>query len=283
MGFRKFLISKLFFKHLALSVAGGVLVVWLSIQMLDFYTSHGEAIEVPQMTGLQLNELNRVDPKGNFRFVVIDSVFDERYERGAIFLQDPPPGSRVKSGRKIYLTVVATQPETVKMPDLVDLSLRQALSGIRSAGLKVERLEYVSNMAKNAVLAQKFERQEILPGTEILKGSAIELVLGKGLHDEKADIPDLFKKTDSEAFTLIHQSSLNIGLLIYSDPMNKENARVYRQSPSAGRDGKADFGAFIDLWLTSDPNFNFEAYRIANPEDSISQEIEEEIIEEDIF
>lgn len=283
MSFKRFLFSRLFLKHFALSVVGGIFVLWLSIQMLDFYTSHGEAIEVPVMTGLHLNELNRVDPDGNFRFVVIDSVFDERYERGAIFLQDPPPGSRVKSGRKIYLTVVATQPEMVRMPDLVDLSLRQALSGIRSAGLKVERLEYVSNMAKNAVLAQNFEGRDIQPGTEILKGSAVEIVLGKGLHDEETDIPDLFGKTDSEAFTLIHQSSLNIGLLIYSDPMNKENARVYRQRPSAGRDAKAEFGASVDLWLTSDPSFDFDAYRLNNPEDSIPQEQTEEIIEDDIF
>lgn len=259
MGIKKFLISRIFFKHLALSLIGGVLLFWLSLQLLALYTSHGEAIEVPGLIGIQVNDLDQFDPEGHFRFLIIDSIFDDNLQKGAIVLQDPPPGSKVKSGRKIYLTVVTSQPETVRMPDLVDLSLRQALAGLKAAGLKVAKLEYISNMAKNAVLAQNFEGKAISAGTDVLKGSAIELVLGKGLKEEKIPIPFLIGKTEAEAINILNQSSFNVGSLNYTDLRDPQHSRVYSQQPDGGADQIAEYGQYFDLWFKSDLTFNFDS------------------------
>ncbi|MBE0639736.1 MAG: PASTA domain-containing protein [Bacteroidales bacterium] len=259
MGIKKFLISRIFFKHLALSLIGGVLLFWLSLQLLALYTSHGEAIEVPGLIGIQVNDLDQFDPEGHFRFLIIDSIFDDNLQKGAIVLQDPPPGSKVKSGRKIYLTVVTSQPETVRMPDLVDLSLRQALAGLKAAGLKVAKLEYISNMAKNAVLAQNFEGKAISAGTDVLKGSAIELVLGKGLKEEKIPIPFLIGKTEAEAINILNQSSFNVGSLNYTDLRDPQHLRVYSQQPDGGADQMAEYGQYFDLWFKSDLTFNFDS------------------------
>lgn len=254
-----FLISKTFLKHLGIALTGLLVLLVLVLTGLGIYTNHGEAITVPGLTGVQQKDLQQFDPNGDFRFVVIDSIFDDQFVKGAIVLQDPLPGSKVKRGRKIYLTVVATQPETVLMPDLVDLTLRQALSGLKASGLKLDRLEYVSNLARNAVLAQKHQGDTIAPGTEILKGSDIELILGQGPRNEKVNIPLVIGKTEAEAIATLNQASFNLGYLNYTDQRDRQHSRVYMQQPMGGEGQLAELGSYVDLWFRSDLYFDFDS------------------------
>ncbi len=277
MGIKKFLISRTFFKHLAISIIGGLFLLWISLKVLGFYTNHGESIAVPSLIGMNLNELDEYVFDGDFEFLVIDSIYDDHFGKGSIVQQDPPPASSVKSGRKIYLTVVASQPETVLMPDLVDLSLRQAMGSLKAARLRLEKLEYVSNMAKNAVLDQRFEGAAIAPGTEILKGSPIVLILGKGLRNETVAVPFLIGKTETEAIAILNLSSLNVGFLNYSDARDKLHSRVYMQQP-AKRDGQGvEFGSYVDLWFKSELIFNFDSLLQSIAADTVA--IQEEVIE----
>lgn len=279
MGFFKFLVSKAFFKHLAIAIVWVALMLWLTLQVLKFYTNHGEEIEVPGLTGIRIDKLPQMEIEGDFNYVVIDSVYDDHFSKGEIVLQDPPPGSKVKSGRKIYVTIVASQPEMIYMPDLVDLSLRQALSELKASSLKLDKLEYVANFARNAVLAQRIEGDTIEVGTEVLKGTPVELVLGAGLGNEKTDVPFLIGMTEADAIKLLNTSGFNVGYMKYFDGRDKIHSRVYEQQPPANEDIKAEYGTYVDLWFRNEQYFNFdslvEAYRNKpqeNQADSIATE-----------
>lgn len=269
MGFFKFLLSKTFFKQLAITVVVVAVLFWLILKTLGIYTSHGESVDVPNLTGINYNNVDKIEGADQFEFLVIDSVFDDHFQKGAIVLQDPPPGSAVKQGRKVYVTVVATQPEMVFAPNLVDLSLRQALNELKASGLKLEKLEYVENFAKNAVLAQRFEGDTIRPGTEIQKGSAIELVLGKGLKGDKIKVPFLIGKTESEAINILSNSSFNIGFLNYFDERDKMHSRVYSQQPEAKENYNVEYGTLVDLWFRSDLVFDFDSLLIVYAADTL--------------
>jgi len=95
-------------------------------------------------------------------------------------LQNPMPGSKVKQGRHVYLTIVAQTPELVLMPNLKNLSLRQALVTLESNELFVGELEYVQYFARNAVVDQLVGDEPIEPDTELRKGTTVNLVVGKG-------------------------------------------------------------------------------------------------------
>jgi beta-lactam-binding protein with PASTA domain len=259
MGLFKFLGSKTFFKHLAIATVVVVAFFWLTLKLLGSYTNHGEALKIPNLTGINYIEVYQVEGTDQFEFLVIDSVFDDHFQKGDIVLQDPPPGSLVKTGRKVYVTVVATQPEMVYIPNFVDLSLRQALNELKASGLKLEKLEYVDNFAKNAVLAQRYEGDTARPGMEVQKGSAIELVLGKGLKGEQIKVPFLIGKTEAEAIKILNNSSFNVGFLKYFDERDKAHSRVYIQQPIARDNYGADYGSFVDLWFRSDIDFNFDS------------------------
>ncbi len=270
MGFFNFLMSKTFFKQLAIAIVVVVVLCWVILKTLGIYTSHGESLDLPNLTGVNYTDLDKIEGTGQFEFVLIDSVYDDHFQKGAIVLQDPPPGSKVKHGRKVYVTVVATQPEMVFVPDLVDLSLRQALNELKANGLKLEKMEYVENFAKNAVLAQRFEGDTIPPGMEIQKGSAIELVLGKGVEGDKIKVPFLIGKTETEAISILTNSSFNVGFLTYFDERDKAHSRVYNQQPEARENYTTDYGTYIDLWFRSDLEFNFDSLLLVYSADTLS-------------
>jgi len=269
MDFFNFLKSKVFFKHLAIALVVVVFSFWLILKILDIYTHQGKALVVPDLTGTEYINISKIEGTEDFQFLVIDSVYDDHFIKGAIVLQDPPSGSKVKHGRKIYVTVVATQPEMVSVPDFVDLSLRQALNELKSKGLKLEKLEYVENFARNAVLAQRFEGDTVRPGMEVQKGSAIELVLGKGVGNEMIEVPFLIGKTEAEAISLLNSSSFNVGFLKYFDERDKLHSRVYNQQPGGINDSRVEFGSYVDLWFRSDLEFNFDSLILLYESDTL--------------
>jgi beta-lactam-binding protein with PASTA domain len=272
MDFLKLFLNKLFLKHFAIAIVSGIFLFWIVLQIVSIYTRQGKSIEVPDLRGKTVDEVGWMDNSDDFEIVVIDSMFDEDYPIGAIVLQDPPYGTKVKKGRKIYVTIISTQPQMVRMPDLVDLSLRQALIEIGAASLTIDKLEYVENFAKNAVLNQKAEGEMINPGTEIPKGTSITLVLGKGLGNQKVIIPQLLGMTESEAVEIIYSSFLNVGRISHLDQKDPIHSRVYLQDPSISGSEPVEPGTVINLWFRSDLNFDFDELLKANSTDSLNSD-----------
>ena len=144
------------------------------------------------------------------------------------------------------------------MPNLVDLSLRQALVTLEGAGLQVGFLDYVQNYAENAVLEQIFRGEIIKPDTLIEKRSKIDLVLGTGNSGKKTTVPFLIGEKQKDAIRLIHYASYNIGQQYFLDGEDTANARIYKQEPAWNSEELLNHGDFIKVWYRSETNFDFE-------------------------
>jgi len=252
-----FLKSRLFIKHFLIATVLAVGILFLIIFSLSTYTHHGEFYTVPDFRGKQPADLSQYAEENGFEFVVIDSLYDNKLPEGSILTQDPLPESKVKHSRTIYLTVVSAEPEKVSMPNLIDLSLRQSISLLETYNLQVGALEYIPDMAKNAVLHQKYKGAEIEAGKPIKKGSRIDLVLGQGTSGDKLALPFLLGKKQSEVMKILRASSLNIGSEVFEDSKDTVHARVFRQSPAYGPGIKINMGMQIDIWYRSDKKVNF--------------------------
>jgi beta-lactam-binding protein with PASTA domain len=180
MDFLHFLFSKKFLKHLLISIGITALLLWITLQSLSWYTKHDNYIIVPDFRGLYMQDVLGNPDNRDYQFSVVDSIFDATKPRGSILSQDPFPGSKVKTNRMIYFTVTSIIPEKTTMPDLRDLTLRQAQSMLESAGLKLGRLLYIRSFDEDAVQNQLFEKKPIKPGAIIDKGSVIDLTVGMG-------------------------------------------------------------------------------------------------------
>ncbi len=252
--------SKTFRNHLLLAIAAGIALLWFSIKGLDIYTRHGRTIEVPDLDGMEQKQAEQVLKRMNLQPVINDSIFDSSREKGTVAGQNPIAGAEVKRNRTIYLTTVALLPEMVAMPDLTDLSFRQAQSSLETYGLKVGNLEYVPDIARNAVLQQKYNQGTIQPGTPIEKGTTIDLVLGTGEGSSYVNVPLVIGKSREEAIRMINTSSLNVGQEVFMDE-DTDSVKVYRQSPNVlNRPQQISMGSKVDLYYRSAEEFDFEEY-----------------------
>ena len=255
----RFLKDKWFYISLLIMVLIVVGVIEFSFNYLDKYTRHGEEFTVPDMVGIDYGEA--VDRYGEaFTFIVLDSVYVKDFPEGAVYQQNPAPGSLVKQGRNMYIVRTTISPEIVKMPNLRNLSLRQAMVSLGSVGLRVDKLVFVDYFARNAVVEQKLKDDVIEPGEDVVKGSAIILEVGYGKGNRNTNLPDLVGVNLNEAKNQINGASLNIGTEIFIDDDDPENLYVSRMDPEYSRDLTVPLGSMVSVWYRSIKNFDFNWY-----------------------
>jgi beta-lactam-binding protein with PASTA domain len=250
MSAKAFLTSKTFLINLVLALVFVAAAFGFTYSYLGSYTHHGESISVPDLRGLKKERMESFVEDKHLRYAIVDSLFELDKQPGTVVDQDPAPDSKVKEDRTIYLTVNASLPPKVKMPDLIDVSFRQAEAILQTFGLKVGSLIYKPDLAKNAVLGQRYRGSDISAGREIPKGSVIDLVLGDGLGNTRVPVPELIGLTKGEALFVLKGSSLNIGTVYYERiTRDSSNAKVYKQSPEASDDATINQGEAVDLYL----------------------------------
>jgi beta-lactam-binding protein with PASTA domain len=248
-----FLKSKLFLKHAFAAFLVIACVLWIAFKFMNSYTLHGTTIEVPSLARLSMKDAAKAIAAKELRYVIVDSIYDEENKPGTVVEQNPLAKFKVKQNRTIYLTVNAYNPPKVQMPNLIDVSLRQASAMLETYGLEVGNLKYVPDYAFNAVLHQNYKGKEIKPGTQIMKNSRIDLVLGDGLKGEKIPVPDLSGLTLEEAESIIKSAALDKGALVYDNTVTDSlKAKIYKQTPAYSPTAMINPGRTIDLFFTED-------------------------------
>jgi eukaryotic-like serine/threonine-protein kinase len=256
----QFFLSRKFWLSLLIAlVLMGIILIAL-IKYLEVFTRQGKELVVPDFSGSTLPMIQAVGYDDLFSFVVVDSVYDESRLPGSVVMQNPIPETKVKKGRRIYFTVVASTPEMVMMPDLRDLTLRQALNVLEMHKLKTGKLIYKPSFDKNAVLAQFYMDDTVAPGDTLVKGSLIDLIIGSGERRYWIPIPFLIGKTREEAILELNMASFNLGVEFYIDTVEIGQMRVYLQEPMWDSELPFHPGDSIHLWYRSDELFDFEEY-----------------------
>ena len=132
-----------------------VATTWITLLLIDVYTHHGEYETVPDMKGLFMPEAEQMLANHDLYPVIIDSVYDKTRKQGTIIDQNPGPNSTIKKNRPVYLIINAKQVRMIVIPDVTDLSYRQADALIIAAGLNVGDVEYQPSEYKNLVIDVK--------------------------------------------------------------------------------------------------------------------------------
>jgi beta-lactam-binding protein with PASTA domain len=241
------------FRHILIIVAIYAVTIWCVLQWLKSYTQHGITVKVPTLSGKTPQELKALEKTLDLEFIINDSVYVFEAKKGTVIDQNPTGGSEVKQNRKVYITINAYKPPTIKMPKLIDFSLRQATAVLETYGLEVGNLKYEPDFAKDAVLRQLYKGREIEPGEPIVQESKIDLVLGDGLKGEKVTLPDLIGMLRKQAVNKIKENALLLGSEVYDKSVeDTSKAIVYRQFPIFDIEAKVNQGRSIDLFYTQD-------------------------------
>ena len=242
--------NRVFYKQLLYSIIAMLFCFFLWLKYIDFYTLHDVYIVLPDFYGVHINDLDSVCQDLDLRYVIIDSVFNKKVEKGTILEQDPISGTKVKENRRVYFTINALQNKIITFPYITDLSLRQAVRKLENLGLVVGNLEYKPDLARNVVLSQKVNGIKIKAGQKLFVGTTVDLVIGSGLSDKTTTIPNLIGLTMKNAQTEIKVASLNLGAAIFNEGIIDSSAAVvYRQNPKVNEKRKVKLGTSIDIYL----------------------------------
>ena len=235
---------------------GGVLIsillalgILVFLAVLYFYvylpntTNHGETITVPNIEGMKIGELDDFLTK-DLRYEVDDSAYSAEYPPLTVLKQYPHAGSKVKEGRKIYISINRLNPPTVPVPNLIDGSVINAEAVLRSNELKRGHIELVSGPF-NIVKEMKYRGAKIEPSARVPKGAVIDLVVMDGGLNKFA-IDDLVRQELEDAKVYLYGNSLNIEVDVVGDTTGITPV-ILKQKPGAGETIKV--GDIVHLWV----------------------------------
>jgi len=220
-------------KILYYSIGGIIGAGILALALLEFvimpnFTNFNQGITVPDVTKVSLQEAEEKLDKYGLRHEVLDRRANSVYPADYIIDQAPAPLQIVKPNRKIYLTVNTEVEPTSVVPDLVNMSLRNAEIQIENYGFNIGTITYESSRFRNTVL-----RQSVAPGDTISRGTTINLTVSDGLGDRVVDVPEIVGKSLSEAQRDIRRAGLRVGEIRFEPSEDVTPNTVLSFSPEA--------------------------------------------------
>ena len=164
---------------------------------------------------------------------------------GSVIRQLPPAGILVREG-KVVRVWVSQGKESVEVPDVTSMPLRNAEFTLRQANLEIGKTDtaYSVEVEKGNIISQN-----PAPLTLVVKGEKIDLVVSNGAPNSGIIlVPDFRHKKFAEASNWA--SNNNIEISVVEDPDSFfPSGTVLEQKPQADEEIKA--GATLELKISS--------------------------------
>jgi eukaryotic-like serine/threonine-protein kinase len=200
--------------------------------ILPRYIRKGEQIEVPQVTDLTPDQARRALSKKGLRMRLQNPRWDTRIVKGNVMVQNPAAGSKVKSGRTVYV-VPSKGTRSFTVPNVIGKKLRQAHLFVQQANLTVaEVIEEPSNDVREGEVA----RQDPAAGLQVGAGADVILYVSDGPPGELIPMIDLVGEPLKQVRTKIEAAGLRVGNVRYEFTTSYSPNLVIRQVPEAGAD-----------------------------------------------
>lgn len=143
-----------------------------------------EGYELIDFADMELSQVERLLKQNGLEdaYKIVEEASDE-IDEGRVIRSDPGKGAKVTKDDTITLYVsTGKKDDTVKVPDVRGMTLERAKSMLQSYGLEVGDTHNEENDSEVGTVF----RQSVSEGTEVTKGTSIDLYISTG----KADKPD---------------------------------------------------------------------------------------------
>ena len=167
-------------KHILLLLIVVVALFAGLILWLEDYTRHGEQKLVPNVIDLTEENAATLILSRELNYEIVDSVYKTGAMPGAVVDQDPKADSFVKKERKIYLIINAKAAQMTPLPEVVDLSIRQAQALLMGADFKIKEVVYKPSDYRDLVLEVLYNGKKVEAGEDIPTFSELTLHVGDG-------------------------------------------------------------------------------------------------------
>jgi serine/threonine-protein kinase len=186
-----------------------VLLLIIDNFVLPFYVDANE-VKVPNIVGKHKDEAIRILKDLKLNPVIQTSRYDERFNKDFVIFQKPSPNSTVKENRRVYLTVSGGV-QTVKMPFLINKTVRDAQINLERIGLILDQIEEIeSEFPPNLIVEQQYPE-----GKELPKGTSVWIKISIGPKIGMVRVPNILGKSLGEVENILKSMSLRIGIRTY--------------------------------------------------------------------
>ncbi len=202
------------------------ILVILDDFILPYYVSAKE-LKVPSVVGLNKDAAIEKLKEFDLNPIIQTSRYNEKYQKDEVIFQRPNAGTIVKVNRRIYLTVSGGEP-LIKMPQLINKSIRDAIITLDRMGLKISKIDSVkSELPANTVVEQQFPE-----GTSLVNGDSVEIKVSVGPNIGMIRVPNILGKSLDEAERILRSNSIKLGKLTYIHSATILPNTVVDQQPS---------------------------------------------------
>lgn len=190
-----------------------VLVFWLLIQFMDYWTHHGDTAKMPNVEKKDYYEALTILENMGFE-VEVDSIFDPQIKHGQVVDQSPKQNEVVKYGRTVYLKINSFFPEMKKVDDkLLHISSVQAQKTLQSMGFTRIVVKYVNGANENEVVKIRYNGREYRNGDKVPVTAEVELTVTKG-KEESYTVDEARRQVKNHEIQNADSGSVNL-----SDPI----------------------------------------------------------------
>lgn len=183
--FKTKITSRLLWGNCLGMIITNVLLIAAVFVFLGYYTHHGENISVPDLRGMAEASASAKLHSLGLELEVADTGYVRTLPPDVILGQQVTPGSEVKVGRVIRVTINSANSPTITLPDLADnCSYHEAKARLTAIGFRLAAVEYTTG-EHDWVYAIKVHGRTVTAGQKIPVNSPVTIVVGDGsVNDE---------------------------------------------------------------------------------------------------
>ncbi len=190
--------------NLSLMAALVLIVIWVTLAWLQRYTRHNDIVQVPDIIGMSVDEAATLLAQSNLYINVTDSVYDEKATPGAIVETVPKVYSKIKRERAIYVVINTVSVMKRIVPEIREISMRQALATLQTIGFTQITVQYVGGSHNDlALYLRTQDGRTVSPGEKLPFNTPLVLVVSSNdpmlmiLNDNQAQ-PELMDESEDE-------------------------------------------------------------------------------------
>ncbi len=198
-----------------------------------------ETVNVPSIEGKSLKEASEILNANNLFYEIVSEQYSGQVE-GIILKQIPDANKQVKSKRPIFITISKGK-ETIEMPDLTGISVRQARVSLYNNGLNIGDIQYTYSdlVPKDSVISQNIKK-----GKNLIYGDTVNLIISKG-PENQVYIPKLSGMAFEGIENYLISEGFKLGNVEFIDNDTFVPGTIISQLPPSNT--LAQFGQYINI------------------------------------
>lgn len=201
-------------------------------------------VSVPAVLNLTENEALQQLADNGLVGKVTERREDDQVEKGLVLNQSVASGTPVEKGTTIELTI-SDGLTRIQIPSVAGMTAEEATRQLEDQGLRVGQRRFVNS---DEVPKDRLVGTDPAIGTEVSRGTRVDLLISRGQEAEKVVVPVLINQPQNQALQAIAEAGLKLGQM-KTKFSSWPSGTVIEQSITAGT--QVDRQTSIDIVVSS--------------------------------